>query len=71
MPQSTVDSEIFARILFSGIALKDISDVKNLRLKQDLPISINNRVVLSFREGFIFTKLHEVLAKFSEFTVII
>ena len=33
------------------------SDVKNLRLRQDLPISINVRVILPFREGFIFTKL--------------
>ena len=39
----------------------------------DLPISINDRVILSFREGFIFTKLriceNKVLAKISEFTV--
>ena len=33
------------------------SDVKNSRLRQDLPISINVRVILPFREGFIFTKL--------------
>ena len=30
---------------------------KNSRLRQDLPISINDRVMLPFREGFIFTKL--------------
>ena len=55
---NTVDSEIFARILFSQKALKNISDVKNLRLRQDLPLSINRRVLLPFREGFIFTKFH-------------
>ena len=48
-----------------------ISDVKNSRLRQDLPISINDRVILPFPEGFIFTKLHEnkVLSKIFEFTV--
>ena len=34
-----------------------IIDVKNSRLRQDLPISINDRVILLFRECFIFTKL--------------
>ena len=53
----TVDSTIFARILFSRIALKHFSDVKNSRLRQDLAISINDRVILPFREGFIFMKL--------------
>ena len=50
---------------------RHISDVKNLRLGQDLLISINDRVILPFHEGFIFTKLHKnkVLAKISEFTV--
>ena len=42
----------FGRILFSPIALKDICDVKNLRLRQDLPISINFRVILPFPEGY-------------------
>ena len=53
-----VDLEIFMRILFSRNSIKShISDVKKLRLWQDLPISINNRVILPFCEGFIFTKL--------------
>ena len=35
LSETTVDSEIFARILFSWIALKDkFSDVKNKRLRQ-------------------------------------
>ena len=69
----TVDSEIFARFLFSRKTLKDILvTLKNPRLRQDLPISINERVILPFREGFIFTKFREnkVLAKISEFTVL-
>ena len=54
----TVDSEIFARIFFFANSIKrHISDVKNSQLRQDLPISINDRVILPFREGFIFTKL--------------
>ena len=43
---------------------RHISDVKNSRLRQELPISIKDRVILPFWEGFIFTKLH-----ISEFTV--
>ena len=52
----TVDSEIFARILFSRIALRQTSDVMNSGLRQDLPISINDRVILPFLEDFIATK---------------
>ena len=51
--------------------------MKNSRLRQNLPISINDRVILQIREGFIFTKLHicevrdnKVLAKISEFTLV-
>ena len=47
--------------------------MKNSRLRQDLHISINDRVILLFREGFIFMKLricecreNKVLAKISE-----
>ena len=42
-----------------------------MKNSQDLPILINDRVILPFREGFIFTKFREkkVLAKISEFTV--
>ena len=36
---------------------RHVSDVKKSRLRQDLPISINERVILPFCEGFIFTKL--------------
>ena len=47
--------------------------MKILRLRQDLPnsISINERVILPVREGFIITKFREnkVLSKISEFTV--
>ena len=39
--------------IFANSIKRQISDVK----KQDLPISINSRVILQFREGFIYTKL--------------
>ena len=45
------------------IFVNSISDVENSRLRQYLPISINDRVILPFREGF------KVLAKISKFTV--
>ena len=55
--QTTVNSEIFTRIIFSGIALRHICDVRNWRLVHDIRISVNDRVILPFREGFNFTKL--------------
>ena len=49
---SIANSEIFARILFSRIALKDIScDVKNSRQMHDLPISVNDSD-LAISRGF-------------------
>ena len=43
--------------IFANSIKRHISDVKNWQLRHDLPISINDRVILPFREGFIFTKL--------------
>ena len=61
----TVDSEIFAGILFFVKYIKrHISDMKISRLRQDFPISINDRVILPFCEGFIFAKLRETSRKF-------
>ena len=54
--KSTVNSEFFARILFSRIALKDICDVKNSGQGRDLLISVK-RVISPIREDIIFTKL--------------
>ena len=55
---NTVNSEIFARILFSRIALKGhIWDIRNSRLGHDIPISVNDRVILPFHEGFNFTEI--------------
>ena len=59
--------------IFTNSIKRHISDVKKWQLRQELPISINNRVILPFREGFIFTKLrifHEnkVLAKMTSFS---
>ena len=49
----TVDSEIFTNSI-----KRHISDVKNSRLRQDLPLSINEEVILPFHKGFIYMKLH-------------
>ena len=67
----TVNSEIFERILFSRIALRQICDVQNSRPRDDLHILVNDRVISPYRESFIFTKFREnkTLAKISEFTV--
>ena len=43
--------------IFTNSIKRHTSDVKNSRLRQGLPTSINDRVILPFREGFIFTKL--------------
>ena len=66
MIRKDVNSEIFARILLSQIAFKDIfATLKNSRLEHDLPVSVNDRVIWPFREGFSFAKLRtcEVLRK--------
>ena len=53
------------RTLFSRIALKDIFatlKMQNARLGHDLPTSVNDRVISTFGEGFIFmayVKFHE------------
>ena len=52
-----VNLEIFARILFSRIALKTYLGSLNLQLGHDLPISVNDRLISPYRESFIFTKL--------------
>ena len=49
--------------IFANSITRHISDVKNSLQRQDLPKSINDRVILPFREGFIFTKLR-IYAKF-------
>ena len=67
----TVNSKIFARIFsFANSAKSQNCDVKYSRLGPDSPISVNDRMISPFREGYIFTKLHETLAKISKFTVI-
>ena len=50
--KNTVNSEIVANSVISHIC-----DVKNLRLEHDLPISVNDRMISSFHEGYIFMKL--------------
>ena len=56
--------------IFTKCIKRHISDVKNSRLRHDLPISINDRVILPFREGFIFMfRRNKVLAKIYKSTV--
>ena len=43
--------------IFANSIKRHISDVKNSPIRQDLPLSVNDIVILPFREGFIFTKL--------------
>ena len=66
--------EIFARILFSQIALKDILAAIKSRLLHDLPISVIDRVISPLSEDFIFAKLriceNKTFAKITEFTVV-
>ena len=55
--------------IFANCIKRHHSDVKNSQLRLDLPISINDRVILPFCEGFIFRILrtfreNKVLAKF-------
>ena len=48
-----------------------LKDIKKSRVWYDLPISVNDRVISPFCEGFIFTKFeNKTLAKISEFTVL-
>ena len=51
--------------IFANSIKRHIGDVKNSQLRQDLPLSINDRVILLFRECFIFMKLRicQVLRK--------
>ena len=42
---------------FANSVKRHICDVKNSRLGYDLPTPVNVRMILPFREGFIFTKL--------------
>ena len=64
--QTTVNSEMFAGILYFPNSIKrHICNVKNSQLGDDIPISVNNRVIVPFSEGFNFWKLRicEVLRK--------
>ena len=43
--------------IFANSVKRHICDVQTSQLRHDLPISVNERVVLLFREGLTFTKL--------------
>ena len=61
--------------IFANSIKRHISDVKNSRLRQNLPISINDKVILLFRKVFCFHETYayakfrenKVLAKISKF----
>ena len=53
----TVNSEMCEIFIFAKSIKRHICDVNNSQLGHDLPSSVNNRMILPFREGFIFTKL--------------
>ena len=44
-------------ILFSRVVLKDVFATFNSQLGHDLPILVNDRMILPFPEGLIFRKL--------------
>ena len=50
-------------LIFANSIKRHICDVKTSRLGHDIPISVNDRVILTFREGFNFTKLRMCFAK--------
>ena len=43
--------------IFANSVKRHICDVKNLPIGHDLPILVNDRVMLSFCESYIFSKL--------------
>ena len=51
----TENLEIFVRILISQITSKGIFATLKIRLGHDLPTSVNDRMISSFREGFILS----------------
>ena len=53
----TVNSKIFARILFSRIAFKDIFSTLKIRGLGMIYLYQQTTVILLFREGFIFAKI--------------
>ena len=57
--------------IFANSVLRHICEIKILRLGHDLPRSVNDRVITSFSECFIFTKLCEnkTIAKISKVMV--
>ena len=58
--------------VFAKSIKRHLSDAQNSRLRHDLLISVNNRVIMLFREGYFY--FHETshmrnFAKISEFSV--
>ena len=53
--------------IFANSVKRHICDVKKSRLRHDLPKSVNDRLILPFSKGYIFTKLRicEVSRKYN------
>ena len=69
LPYSTVNSEIFARFILAKSIKSRIWDIKDSRLGRDLAISVDDRVILLFRELFLKKfRENKTLAKKSELT---
>ena len=69
LPKYCKSGNFCKNFIFANSVKRHICDVKNSRLEHDLPISVNNRVILPFHEDSIFTKLRiyaYIYAKFHE-----
>ena len=65
-----VNSEVFARILFSQKELKAIfATLKITRLGHDLPTSVNDRVILPFCEGFFYSEVSRIFNPHKHFRI--
>ena len=60
------------KFIFTKSVKRPFCDAKISRLMHNLPLSVNDRVITSFRDDIIFTKIREykTLAKMSDFAVI-
>ena len=72
---SSSESYFRENFIFANSIKRHICHVNNSQLGHDIPISVNNRMILPFREGLNFMKLriyefqeNKTLTKISKFT---
>ena len=58
--KSSVNSEMFARILLSRVKLKDMFAMLKSQLEDDLPTSVNGGVISTFLQGLVLLKICNV-----------